>query len=318
MDEVIDSVKHRVKGRWISAPVMRVRGVELVSTGRWLKIAKVRSEEMLEKDLDSPETLISELRKDAIRAFKADIFSFTQKPPLAHPKYPYLVESESVASIILSSYKQWWEGLPQETRKNVRRSQKRGVVVKVKEFDDELIEGLRSVNDNSPTRQGLKNAYYGLSAEETRARYGEFLGRCEFVCAYYGEEMIGFLHLVYRGDIAAILNLTTKPSHFDKRPGNALVAKAVEICEQRGITHIGYGLYNYGNKRDSPLREFKIRNGFVEMLIPRYYVPLTLWGRVCLKAGFHRGLIGNLPTPVIMAGLRARELWYNRKTLKPV
>jgi hypothetical protein len=124
--------------------------------------------------------------------------------------------------------------------------------------------------------------------------------------------MIGFLHLVYRGNVAAILNLTSKPSHFDKRPANALVAKAVEVCEARGISYISYGLYNYGNKRDSPLREFKIRNGFKEVLVPRYFVPLTLWGRLCIKAKLHRGLIGNLPHSVISAGIRARSLWYKR------
>jgi hypothetical protein len=124
--------------------------------------------------------------------------------------------------------------------------------------------------------------------------------------------MIGFLHLVYRGNVAAILNLTSKPSHFDKRPANALVAKAVEICDARGISHISYGLYNYGNKRDSPLREFKIRNGFKEILVPRYFVPLTLWGRLCIKAKLHRGLIGNLPHPVIATGVRARALWYKK------
>ena len=57
-----------------------------------------------------------------------------------------------------------------------------------------------------------------------------------------------------------------------------LIAKAVGICETQGISYITYGLYNYGNKRDSPLREFKIRNGFEEILVPRFFVPLTRGG----------------------------------------
>jgi hypothetical protein len=32
--------------------------------------------------------------------------------------------------------------------------------------------------------------------------------------------MIGFPHLVFRDDVAAILNLTVKHSQFDKRPAN--------------------------------------------------------------------------------------------------
>ena len=142
------------------------------------------------------------------------------------------------------------------------------------------------------------------------------MGRCDFICAYSGEEMIGFLHLVYRKDVAAILNLTTMPRHFDKRPANALMAKAVEVCEARGVTHLSYGLYNYGNKRDSSLREFKIRNGFEEILVPRYFVPVTLWGRLCVKAKLHRGWIGILPSSMIAIGLRARERWHDLKVFK--
>ena len=80
----------------------------------------------------------------------------------------------------------------------------------------------------------MRNAYYGLTSEQTSKRYGEFVGRCDFICAFSGEEMIGFLHLVYRDKVAAILNLTSKPSHFDKRPANALMAKAVEIVKHAG------------------------------------------------------------------------------------
>ena len=53
-------------------------------------------------------------------------------------------------------------------------------------------------------------------------------------------------------------------SHQDSRPTNALLAKAVELCEAKGVSCLIYGQFNYGNKRDNPLREFKIRCGFTE------------------------------------------------------
>jgi hypothetical protein len=306
------SVDVRIKGRWVKVPAIRVNGRELIADGKWLKIARVRGEEMMEIGLENPEMYRAALKNDRDRLLKTDIFTFTQKIPETQPKYPYPMEWESVAAIPLVSFKEWWEGLSQETRKNVRRSQKRGVVVRVNQFDEDLIEGIRGVNDDCLMRQGMKNAYYGLTSDETRKRYGEFVGRSDFICAYHDEKMIGFLHLVYRDNVAAILNLTSKPSHFDKRPSNTLMAKAVEICETRGISYISYGLYNYGNKRNSTLREFKIRNGFKEILVPRYFVPLTFWGRLCIKAKLHRGLIGNLPPSVIATGLRARTLWYKK------
>jgi hypothetical protein len=304
-------VEIRVRGRWVTIPALDVNGEKLIATGKWLRIARVRSEEMMENELENPEVYIKKLRDDESRVLEADIFTFTQKLPATHPKYPYSVEWESIAAIRLARFKVWWESLPQETRKNVRRSQKRGVAVKIKGFDDDLIQGIRGVNDDSPLRQGMRNAYYGRSFEETKKLYGEFVGRCDFICAYFGDELIGFLHLVYRGQVASILNLTAKPSHFDKRPANALVAKAAEVCEEKGISYLTYGQFNYGNKRDSPLREFKIRNGFQEILVPRFYVPLTPWGRLCMKAKLHRGLIGILPHSVITVGLRARTLWYH-------
>ena len=310
------SVEVRTKGRWVKTPAIQVNEDTLIATGKRLRIAKIRGEEMREKAIEAPELYIEALKKNK-GILKADIFTFAQKVPSTQQLFQYRMERESIAAIFLVTFKDWWESLPQESRKNTRRSQKRGVTLSIRRLDADVVEGIRAVNDDSPTRQGAKNAYYGLSSEETVKRYGEFEGRCDFICAYSGEEMIGFLHLVYRENVAAILNLTVKPSQLDKRPANALVTKAVEICDARGISHITYGNYNYGNKRDSSLREFKIRNGFDEILVPRYYVPLTTWGHVCMSMNFHRGLIGILPPSVIAVGLRARTLWY-KKLRKPV
>ena len=272
-------IEIRVKGRWVTVPAVMVNGEKLFASGTWPRIATVRSEQMAENELESPELCIQELKRGGNKTLKADIFSFVQKIPATNPKYSYPMEWESVAAVHLVSFQEWWESLPQESRKNTRRSQKRGVEVRTSDFNDELIEGIRGVNNDSPQRQGMRNAYFGKSAEETRKLYGEFVGRCDFICAWFGNELIGFLHLVYRGDVASILNLTSKPTHFDKRPANALMTEAMKICEARGISYVSYGLYNYGNKQDSPLREFKIRSGFKEILVPRYYVPLT--GRWC-------------------------------------
>jgi hypothetical protein len=58
---------------------------------------------------------------------------------------------------------------------------------------------------------------------------------------------------------------------------------------------------------------FKSRNGFKEILVPRYYVPLNLWGRFCLTTKLHQGLVGILPSPVIRVGLSVRSLLYKLK-----
>src|SRR4051794_28757207 len=97
-------IEIRVKGRWIPVPSVDVSGKSLIASGKWLKMATVRSEEMMETELEDPEVYITKLKSDAKDALKADIFTFTQKLPAMRPKYPYTVEWESVAAIRLISF----------------------------------------------------------------------------------------------------------------------------------------------------------------------------------------------------------------------
>lgn len=298
-----------VRGKWVKVPALVIDGKTIVVRGWWLKTAFVRSEEWLETEVQDPERCVAELKSKPLNGECADLFTFTQKLPATQPKYKYPMEWESVAAIHLVSFKEWWEALPQATRKNVRRAEKRGVVVSVREFDDDLIHGLVDLNNDSPVRQGVRNVQYGKSLDQIRKDYASFVDRSDLVCAYCGTELIGFLKIVYRGQVASILNLLPKASHDDKRPANAILAKAMELCAAKGVKYVTYGLFNYGNKQDSPLREFKIRNGFGEILVPRYYVPLTAWGALCMRLKLHRGLLGILPHRVITLGLAARARW---------
>ena len=133
-----NTVEIRVKGRWVTVPVVEVSGKKLIAKGTWLRTATIRSEEMMENELEDPRLCIRELKTDGNRVLKADIFTFPQKMTATQPKYSYPIEWDSVAVAQVNSFKDWWDRLPQETRKNVRRSQKRGVVITVNEFDDDL------------------------------------------------------------------------------------------------------------------------------------------------------------------------------------
>lgn len=306
-----DSIEISVRGKWVRVPALHVNGTTIVIRGRWIKVAVIHDEEWLETELQDPEVCVKKLKEEGSHGLRADVFAFTQKPPATLPKYKYPTEWDSVAALRTTSFKDWWEKLPQESRKNVRRSQKRGVVVRVKEFDDDLIRGIMEVNNDSPVRQGKRFTHYGKTFDQVKKDHSAFLDRSDFICAYFVNELIGFLKIVYRGEIASILQLLSKASHYDKRPANALVAKAVELCEAKGVSYLTYGMFNYGNRRDSPLREFKIRNGFEEVLTPRFYVPLTMWGALCIKLKLHRGLLGILPHWVITLGVSVRATWYN-------
>ena len=298
------------KGKWYQVPAVPVDGHNLLVKGKWIRMAVVHDEEWLETEITRPALCLRTLKAERSQELRADIFTFAQKPTTTLPRFDYPIEWESVAAACTSSYKDWWEKLPQESRKNVRRSQKRGVVVQVRSLTDELVEGIIGVNNDSPMRQNLPFAHYGKTFAQVKKDQSAFLDRSDFICAYLGDELIGFLKIIYRGDVASILQLLPKASHADKRPANVLVAKAVELCAAKGIAVLTYGLFNYGNKRDNPLREFKVRNGFDERLIPRYYVPVTLWGALCVRTKVYRGLHGLLPHRVIMAVVNARAKWY--------
>lgn len=303
-------VEISVKGNWIKVPAVEVNGRSLVITGKWLRIAAPRSERWVETELENPQECIKRLKQQREGAPRADILTFAQKLPETQQKYSYPMEWDSVAAARTASFERWWRGLPQETRKNVRRSQKRGVQITVEAFGDPLIRGIMKINNESPVRQGLPNDHYGKDFEQVRRDHCSFLDRSEFISARFEGELIGFLKLVHRGDIASILNLAVLACHSDKRPANALVAKAVELCEAKGTSYLTYGMLNYGNKRHGTLREFKIRNGFEEVLAPRYYIPLTRWGALAVTLKLHRGLIGMLPEGVIRLGVDVRAATY--------
>ncbi len=161
-------------------PLWDVNGNKLLARGKWLRRAFVRGEEMMETELGNPKVYIEKLRGDAKDVLNADIFTFTQKLPATSPRYAYPLEWESVAAIRLSGFSAWWEGLPQETRKNVRRS--RNAVWSWRSRKTSLttssFRAIREVNDDTAGDRGQETHITAKAQEETRKLYGEFLGRC--------------------------------------------------------------------------------------------------------------------------------------------
>ena len=257
-------------------------------------------------------TLNKDLAKIKDAKVEMDIFTFSQKLPDTAPKYDYFMEWDNVAAISITTFDQWWTGLPQATRKNVRRSAKRGVEIRIAEFDDELIKGIVKIYNETPIRQGRAFWHYGKDFDATKQANSTYLSTCDFLGAYIKDELIGFMKLVYAGKEARIMQIISMDRHQDKRPTNALIAKAVELAEAKKMDYFIYGKYIYGNRRDTSIIEYKNRNGFQMIEIPKYYVPLTMKGNIALKCGLQHGIIGLIPGKVkdYLSGLRAK--WYNR------
>jgi hypothetical protein len=178
------------------------------------------------------------------------------------------------------------------------------------------VRGIKDLYDETPIRQGRRFWHYGKDIETVRRENSSYLDRSQFIVVYHQEELIGFLKMVYVGSTARIMQILSKEQHFDKRPTNALLAKAVEVCSKRSISQLIYGQYIYDNKTDSPVTEFKRRNGFHEVLLPRYYIPVTNKGRAAVALGLHRGLKSRLPRPVVSWALGVRTSFYERFVLR--
>ena len=302
------NIEIAVKGKWFTVPALEVGGKNIIVRGKWIRTARVEAEEWLETELGEPQLCAQILKESA--EFRADILSFAQKLPATRPRYRYPMEWDSIAAVRLTTFKEWWESLPQETRKNARRAQKRGVAVHVKKLDDSLIRDICDLNNDSPVRQGKTFTHFGKTLDQVKKDQEAFLDRSDYICAYFESELIGFIKLIYRGDVASILTFLPKASHHDKRPANAIMAKTVELCIEKKITHLIFGKFNYGNKQHTSLREFKIRHAFEEILVPHYYVPLTARGAVSVRLKLHRGLIGLLPHNAITFLVDARAKLY--------
>jgi hypothetical protein len=279
-------------------------------TGKWIKTAEIKDEGVVQGvTVEDPSLFITKLKESKL---EADVFTFAQRPPEITPKYHYHWESDNWAAISTACFSDWWEKLPQESRKNVRRAAKRGVVVKIVRFDDDLVKGVHRIYNQTPVRDGRLFWHFGKDFETVRRELATYLDRSEFIGAYWNEELIGFLKMVYVDHVATVFHIISMNEHHDKRPSNALLAKAAEVCERKGISHLIYTKFVYGNKRQSSLLEFKRRNGFEQVNFPRYYVPLTLRGEVFVRLRLYRGLSGLIPEPILQPLLSFRAWYYKR------
>jgi hypothetical protein len=109
------------------------------------------------------------------------------------------------------------------------------------------------------------------------------------------------------------MNIVPMIQHRDKAPTNALIAEAVRSCAERGIRFLVYSNFAYGKKQRDSLSDFKERNGFKRIDLPRYYVPLTRTGSAAFRLGLHKKFADHLPERLLA---KLRELRNNRNMRK--
>jgi len=290
---------------------MNICGREVRIEGRLCRIAHVDADDY--KFLADPEAAIADLRRSKNRI---DLFTFPQKLSEATQKYPYPFEWDNLAALPISTFDQWWnKQIGFKARNKAKQAEKKGLVIREAKFDDAFAHGIREIYNECPVRQGRLFPHYGKSFAAVRDMSATYLDSSVFIGAFDGEKLVGFIKLTMddTGTQAGIMHIVSMLKYREKAPTNALVARAVQSCAERHISHLVYAKFAYGKKETSSLSDFKERNGFQRIDIPRYYVPLTRWGSTALAMGLHHRLIDRLPESMAAKLRDLRTSWYQRK-----
>ncbi len=265
---------------------MMIDNTDVDVSGRFFKLARLHNEHY--DYLTDPVGFIARMRGSGARV---DLFTFVSEIRDRVPRHDYHLEHDRLAVIPLTTYENWWKNqISDKTRNMARKAAKKGVEVKVVPFDDEFVRGIQGINDESPIRQGKPYWHYQEDFATVKRLNITFVDQSEFIGAYLGTELIGYIKLVKGNGKASIMQILSKIAHRDKAPNNALMAKAVEICTEQKIPALHYA---YWARRG--LGDFKINHGFECVEIPRYYVPLTAKGAFALKFRLHHKLKERVP-----------------------
>ncbi len=296
-----------LKGKPVQISVFTICNHNLVISGKYIKVASIKEE--WDEDVIDPERLISEIKS---KGLKADIFTFMQRLPESKSKFDYPMEWDNVAALPISEYESWFQDrLHRNHRNKVKLAKKRGVTVRQVDFDDEFIHGIQQIYNETPIRQGRPYWNYGMDFQNTKLENSLFLERSLFLGAFWEDKLIGYIRLVFTNRFARTMGIISMLKHQDKAPTNLLMAKAVEMCAERGVPYLVYAKYDYGKVGSDSLMNFKKYNGFESIILPRYFVPLSFIGRIVLLCSLHHGIKGMIPKKGIRLLKVIRAKWYN-------
>jgi GT2 family glycosyltransferase len=299
------AVSHRGQVRWLPAAV--VQGCTVVVSGTWWRHGRVHEENWVDgESVTDPAGFVQALSRSALGL---DLCSFRLPESGVRPSGPHCVHEEVLACIDTRDPAAWWAGVPQQTRKNVRRAERRGLVVREAVFDDALVRGIQRIYNETPVRQGRPFWHHGKDFATVQRENATYLERAGFLGAYVGEELVGFLKWVRVGRRARIMQILALVSEQDRRPTMALIAHAVQVAHAHGLESLVYDRMVYGNKAASPMTEFKRRMGFRPVAVPHATVALTWRGRLALALGVHRPLAERLPGGLVERLLGWRRAW---------
>ncbi len=278
---------------------LEIDNTEISVTGTLFKTARLRHEwcEFLQDPADAIHQLNDSRRRP-------DLFTFVRDIGETQPPLPYFTHPISIAVLPVTTHAKWWADIGFKPRNKIRKGQKSGVVTRVVELDDEFARQVEFIYNESPVRQGRRFFHYGKTATEIKEELSSFLSQSVIVGAYFQNELIGFMKLFRAKTALRTIHIIAKNSHREKCAMDVLIAKAVELCEQYGLSYLHYGSWT-----DGGVGAFRSKHGFVPLEVQRYFVPLSMSGHVMLKLNLHRPMRERLPDGWVLPLVRLRARW---------
>jgi hypothetical protein len=265
--------------------------VESISINRKLGFKIARDIHEYEKNVLPSENLNLKLS-----AREADIFTFIERKwccPISNPPDSWKREDDNIGLLEIKDFQSWWNAIGKKTRNLVRKAEKNGVTVSLVEPNEELANGIWSIYNETPIRQGRAFPHFGESLETVAANMYA-TKKSNFIVAAVGKDLAGFVQILYGENIAIISNILSMQKHQDKSVNNALLAKTVEVCAANRIKWLMYG--RIGNHPS--LDKFKENNGFIKYSLSRFYIPMSVKGWLAIRLGLHQELKDSLPQSI--------------------
>ena len=253
--------------------------LQFVKIERKLFFTTARDRREYERSVTLTSSLINKLI-----AQRVDLFTFVERSWCSTIQFPpksWVKDEESAALLYIHSYDEWFKAISRKSRNMIRKAEKSGVQVSVAEPNKKLAEGIWKIYNSTHIKQNRRNWYFGITLQQVEKELSSSR-ICSFVGAYFQDELIGFISLIYGNNIVLIDHLASLKEHWDKAVNNALIAKAIEICAANSTKWVVYAAWKSWREHES-LMDFALHNGFRRFKLTRYYVPLTRKGQIAIK-----------------------------------
>ncbi|HEY3760390.1 MAG TPA: hypothetical protein VGN23_01405 [Verrucomicrobiae bacterium] len=278
---------------------MIISDTEIAVSGKFFRVARLRHEWF--DFLEDPMLFIETLRSGKP---VADLFTYLQESHIEQPDYPYYREMMGASVLTIQSFDDWWSNLHFKARNKARKAEKCGVEIRTVTLDDDFVRGVEKIYSESPLRQGRRFTHYGKDFATIKKDLSSFLDESVFVGAYHKGRLIGFMKLFLGNGIIRIIHIIATLEDRDTCAMDALIARAVKICDEKKFAYL-----HYGDWASRGLGAFRAKYDFQRQECPRYFVPLTALGRFMLGLRLHRPLRERLPQPWADRLVSIRNHW---------